>query len=243
VVGVNTAIYSPSGGSVGIAFDIPAQTVRSVVDELKDKGAVTRGYIGVQIQPVTGDIADGLGLKDAKGALVAGITADGPAGKAGLKAGDAILAVNGNEIADARELSRDIASLKPGDKASLKIWRDGATSTVEVTAAKLPGDKVASASPAEEGKSAGPRLGLSLAPSTDKDGKGVTISGIDPQSPAAERDLRPGDVIVGAAGKTVSTAEEVRKAVADAKRAGHKTVLLQIERDGDSRYVAVPFMG
>jgi serine protease Do len=241
VIGVNTAIYSPSGGSVGIAFDIPAQTVRSVVDQLKDKGSVTRGYIGVQIQPVTSDIADSLGLKEAKGALVAGLTADGPAGKAGLKAGDAILAVNGQEIADARELSRDIASLKPGDKASLTIWRDGATSTVEVTAGKLPGDKVASASPAEEGKGSGPRLGLSL--SSPGEGKGVAIAGIDPSSPAAETGLLPGDVITGAAGKTVSTAEDVRQALADAKRQGHKTVLLQIERDGNSRYVAVPFMG
>ena len=245
VIGVNTAIYSPSGGSVGVAFDIPAQTVRSVVDQLKDKGSVTRGYIGVQIQPVTADLADGLGLKEAKGALVAGLTADGPAGKAGLKAGDAILAVNGQEIADARELSRDIASLKPGDKASLTVWRDGSTSTIEVTAGTLPGDKVASAFPAEEGKGTGPRLGLSLSPAGEmgKGGKGVTIAGIDPQSPAAETGLRPGDVIVGAAGKAVSTPEDVRKAVADAKRAGHKTVLLQIERDGDSHYVGVPFMG
>ncbi|SEF12406.1 serine protease Do [Rhizobiales bacterium GAS191] len=245
VVGVNTAIYSPSGGSVGIAFDIPAQTVRSVVDQLRDTGSVTRGYIGVQIQPVTPDLADGLGLKDVKGALVASIAGDSPAGKAGLKSGDAILAVNGQSIADARELSRDIAALKLGDKASLSVWRDGETRTIDITVAKLPGEKLASATSDEESKSAGPRLGLSLAPASElgKGGKGVAIAGIDPSSPAAETGLRPGDVITGAAGKTVSTAEDVRKAVAEAKREGRKTVVLQIERDGDGLYVAVPFMG
>ncbi|SEF01659.1 serine protease Do [Rhizobiales bacterium GAS188] len=245
VVGVNTAIYSPSGGSVGIAFDIPAQTVQSVVAQLKDTGSVTRGYIGVQIQPVTSDLADGLGLKEANGALVAGLSADGPAGKGGLKSGDAILAVNGQNIADARELSRSVAGLKPGDKASLSVWRDGETKTIEVTVAKLPGEKLASASSSEEGKSAGPKLGLSLAPAgaAGKGGNGVAIAGIDPDSPAAEKGLRTGDVIIGAAGKSVSTPEDVRKAVADAKREGHKTVLLQIERDGASHYVAVPFMG
>ena len=245
VVGVNTAIYSPSGGSVGIAFAIPSQTVQSVVDQLKDKGSVTRGYIGVQIQPVTADLADGLGLKEAKGALVASIAADSPAGKAGLKSGDAILSVNGQTIADARELSRDIAALKPGDKATLTVWRDGETRTIEVTVAMFPADKVASAAPSsEEATSAGSKLGLTLAPAGDlgKGGKGVAITRVDPDSPAAEKGLQPGDVITVAAGKIVSTPDDVRKAVADAKRAGRKVVLLQVERDGNSRYVAVPLL-
>jgi serine protease Do len=245
VVGVNTAIYSPSGGSVGIAFDIPARTVRSVVEQLKETGSVTRGFIGVEIQKVTPDLADGLGLKEAKGALVAGVTAEGPAAKAGLKSGDTILALDGHDIVDARDLSRDVAALKPGEKASLSVWRDGETRTVEITVAKLPGGKLASAKPDGDDKSAGPRLGLSLAPAGDqgKGGKGVAIAGIDPSSPAAESGLRAGDVITSAAGKTVSAAEDVRKAVAEAKRQGHKTVLLQIERDGNSLYIAVPFMG
>jgi len=245
VIGVNTAIYSPSGGSVGIAFDIPSQTVQSVVTQLKDTGSVTRGYIGVQIQNVTPDLADGLGLKEPKGALVASVSADGPAGKAGLKSGDAILAVNGQNVADARELSRSIAALKPGDKASLSVWRDGETRSIEVAAAKLPGDKLASASAGEESTSAGPRLGLSLAPAAEdgKSGNGVAIAGIEPGSPAAETGLRQGDVITAASGKTVSSPEDVRKAVADAKRQGRKAVLLQIERDGDSHYIAVPFIG
>ena len=246
VVGVNTAIYSPSGGSVGIAFAIPSQTVQSVVDQLKASGAVTRGYIGVQIQPVTADIADGLGLKDAKGALVASIASDSPAGKAGVKTGDAILTVNGQTIADARELSRDIAALKPGDKASLVIWRDGGEKTIDVTVAKFPNEKVASAAPAsEEATSAGSKLGLTLAPASEsgKGGqKGVAITKVDPDSPAAEKGLQAGDVITLAAGKSVSTPEDVRKAVADAKRDGRKAVLFEIERNGSAHFVAVPFL-
>jgi serine protease Do len=244
VVGMNTAIYSPSGGSIGIAFDIPARTLRSVVEQLRETGSVTRGYIGVEIQKVTPDLADGLGLKEAKGALVAGVTADGPAAKAGLKSGDTILSLDGRDITDTHDLSRDVAALKAGEKASLSVWRDGETRTVEITVAKMPGDKLASAK-TDADKGAGPRLGLSLAPAGEQGegGKGVAIAGIDPSSPAAETGLRPGDVITGAAGKTVSTAEDVRQAVAEANRQGRKTVLLQIERDGNSRYVAVPFMG
>ncbi|AZO78326.1 MULTISPECIES: trypsin-like peptidase domain-containing protein [unclassified Bosea (in: a-proteobacteria)] len=125
VVGVNTAIYSPSGGNVGIAFAIPAATVQSVVEQLKEHGSVARGFIGVQIQPVTAEVADAIGLKDAKGALIAEAQANGPAAKAGLKRGDTILAVNGERITDARELSRKIATFAPGAKTSLTIWRDG----------------------------------------------------------------------------------------------------------------------
>lgn len=125
VVGVNTAIFSPSGGNVGIAFAIPATTVTNVVESLKKDGSVARGFIGVQIQPVTAEVADAIGLKDAKGALIAEAQANGPAAKAGLRRGDTILAVNGERIADARELSRKIATFAPGTKTSLTIWRDG----------------------------------------------------------------------------------------------------------------------
>ena len=244
VVGVNTAIYSPSGGSVGIAFAIPSQTVESVVDQLKETGSVTRGYIGVQIQPVTGDIADGLGLKDAKGALVAGLAKEGPASKAGLKSGDVILSVNGQNIGDARELSRDIAALKPGDNATLSVWRDGSSKAMEIAIAKYPNEKVATVASSDELMSAGSKLGLTLAPaSTVGKGSGVAITQVDPDSPAADKGLQPGDVITNAAGKSVSTPEDVKKAVAEAKHEGRKAVLLQVERDGNSHYVAVPFTG
>ena len=245
VVGMNTAIYSPSGGSVGIAFDIPARTLRSVVEQLRESGSVTRGYIGVEIENVTTDLADGLGLKEAKGALVAGVTADGPAANAGLKSGDTILSLDGRDITNAHDLSRDVAALKPGEKASLSVWRDGETKTVEITVVGTPSGKLASAKTNSGDEEAGPRLGLSLAPAGEqgKDEKGVAIAGIDPSSPAAEIGLLPGDVIIGATGKMVSTVEDVMRAVAEAKHQGHKSVLLQIERDGNKRYVAVPFMG
>jgi serine protease Do len=138
VVGVNTAIYSPSGGNVGIAFAIPAATVQSVIEQLKEHGSVARGFIGVQIQPVTAEVADAIGLKDAKGALIAEAQANGPAAKAGLKRGDTILAVNGEKIADARELSKKIATFAPGTKTSLIIWRDGKERVVSFEVGRQP---------------------------------------------------------------------------------------------------------
>ncbi|MGE7472384.1 trypsin-like peptidase domain-containing protein [Bosea sp. NPDC003192] len=138
VVGVNTAIYSPSGGNVGIAFAIPAATVQSVVEQLKEHGSVARGFIGVQIQPVTAEVADAIGLKDAKGALIAEAQANGPAAKAGLRRGDTIIAVNGEKIADARELSKKIATFAPGAKANLTIWRDGKEREVSFEVGRQP---------------------------------------------------------------------------------------------------------
>jgi serine protease Do len=138
VVGVNTAIYSPSGGNVGIAFAIPAATVQSVVEQLKEHGSVARGFIGVQIQPVTAEVADAIGLKDAKGALIAEAQANGPAAKAGLRRGDTIIAVNGEKIADARELSRKIATFAPGAKTNLTIWRDGKEREVSFEVGRQP---------------------------------------------------------------------------------------------------------
>ena len=138
VIGVNTAIVSPSGGSVGIAFAIPASTVEKVVADLKDKGSVSRGFIGVQLQPVTAEIADAIGLRAAAGALIADAAADGPAGKAGLKRGDTITAVDGEPIKDARELSRRIASVKPGDKVKITVWREGRERSIAVEVGRQP---------------------------------------------------------------------------------------------------------
>ncbi|WP_414471677.1 S1C family serine protease [Microvirga sp. M2] len=138
VVGVNTAIYSPSGGSVGIAFAIPASTVEQVVASLKDKGAVTRGFIGVQMQPVTKEIAEAIGLKDAKGALVAEAIKDGPAAKAGVQTGDTIIAVDGQPINEAKDLSRKVAQVAPGKTLSLTLWRQGKERTVTLEVGSQP---------------------------------------------------------------------------------------------------------
>src|SRR5256714_7853113 len=197
VIGVNTAIYSPSGGSVGIAFAIPADTVKSVVTQLKDKGSVTRGWIGVQIQPVNADIADSLGLKKAEGALVAEPQADGPAVKAGIQSGDVITAVNGQEIKDARDLAKKISSLPPGSNVKLGVVSKGAEKTVNVTLGELPREqRQARANTDERGDSSGtevPRLGLSLAPAGKVAGagsEGVVVTQIDPDGPAATHGFR-----------------------------------------------------
>lgn len=138
VVGVNTAIYSPSGGNVGIAFAIPASTVKQVVDSLKKDGTVARGFIGVQIQPVTGEMADAIGLKEAKGALVAEAQGNGPAAKAGIRRGDTITAVNGEVIKDARDLSRKIATFAPGSKATITLFREGKSRDVTFEVGRQP---------------------------------------------------------------------------------------------------------
>src|SRR5437868_6509353 len=145
VIGVNTAIFSPSGGSVGIAFDIPAETVKAVVAQLKDHGAVTRGWIGVQIQPVTSDLADSLGMKNARGALVAEPQSGSPAQKAGIRAGDVIVSVNGEPVADARNLARRISAMAPGTSVKLGMIRNGREETLTLTLGELPKERQARA--------------------------------------------------------------------------------------------------
>ena len=185
VVGVNTAIYSPSGGSVGIAFSIPASTVQNVVAQLKDKGTVNRGWIGVQIQPVTSDIADSMGLKKTEGALVAEPQANGPAAKAGIESGDVITAVNGTEIKDARELARTIGGFAPGTAVKLNVLHKGKDKTVNLTLGQLPNAQEAKADTSQDQRQATrPRLGLSVAPASSVAGagkNGVVVTGVDPE--------------------------------------------------------------
>src|SRR3954468_198253 len=171
VVGVNTAIFSPSGGSVGLAFAIPADTVQTVVSQLEKDGRVERGYLGVQIQPLSKDLAEGLGLSTEKGALVGSTQEGTPAAKAGLKSGDVITAVNGDPVATARELSKKVASLKPGSKVEIAYLRDGKERSTTVELAALPGEKTAKAEP-RESRDGLPRLGLQLAPASQVPGAG-----------------------------------------------------------------------
>ncbi|PDT79440.1 Do family serine endopeptidase [Bradyrhizobium sp. C9] len=249
VMGVNTAIYSPSGGSVGIAFSIPAQTVKSVVAQLKDKGSVSRGWIGVQIQPVTSDIADSLGMKKAEGALVAEPQANGPAAKAGIESGDVITAVNGEPVKDARELARTIGGLAPGNAVKLNVLHKGQDKTVNLTLGQLPNTLEAKADTdnSDKGNSSRgtdvPKLGLTVAPANSVAGagkEGVVVTEVDPKSAAAERGFKEGDVILEVAGKSVGTAGEVRDAITAARSDNKNSVLMRVKSGGSSRFVAVP---
>lgn len=247
VVGVNTAIYSPSGGSVGIAFSIPANTVKSVVAQLKDKGSVSRGWIGVQIQPVTSDIADSLGLKKAEGALVAEPQANSPAAKAGIQSGDVITAVNGASIKDARELARTIASFAPGTSIKLNILHKGSDKAVNLMLGTLP-DAVEARDDlhGDSGSSRDsevPRLGLTVAPAGSVAGagtEGVVVVEVDPKSPAAERGFKEGDVILEVAGKSVSNSADIRQAIKAAHEGEKNSVLMRVRTGSTARFVAMP---
>jgi serine protease Do len=249
VMGVNTAIYSPSGGSVGIAFSIPASTVKTVIAQLKDKGSVSRGWIGVQIQPVTADIADSLGLKKAEGALVAEPQANGPAAKAGIESGDVITAVNGDAVKDARELARTIGGLAPGNSVKLNVLHKGQDKVVNLTLGQLPNTLEAKADTDNNDQGSVtkgtdvPKLGLTLAPANSVAGAGkdgVVVTEVDPKSAAAERGFKEGDVILEVAGKTVSNAGDVREAITAARTDNKNSVLMRIKSGGSSRFVAVP---
>jgi serine protease Do len=246
VIGVNTAIYSPSGGSVGIGFDIPASTVKMVVAQLKDKGTVTRGWLGVQVQPVTAGIAESLGMKNAEGALVDEAQADTPAAKAGIQAGDVITAVNGTAIKDSRTLAREISGMAPGSSAKLDILRKGEAKSITVTLTQMPNkpEKQANAGSSEEQGTRGvPHLGLSVAPAGDVAGagsKGVVITAVDPDGPAAEHGLQSGDVILDVGGKSIDSVAELRSALADAKSGGKHDVLMRIKTADHTHFVAVP---
>ena len=245
VIGVNTAIFSPSGGSVGIAFDIPAETVKTVVAQLKDKGMVSRGWIGVQIQPVTSDIAESLGLKGTEGALVAEPQANSPAAKAGILSGDVITAVNGNAVKDAHDLARQIGSMTPGATAKLTVWRKGEEKSFSLTLGEVPKERAArAASPDSDAAGASlPKLGLSLAPAGEIAGsgsEGVVVTEIDPDGLAFEHGLKSGDIILEVGGTKVASAEDVRKAVGDAQKNGKHAVLMRVKSDDTMKFVAIP---
>jgi serine protease Do len=249
VMGVNTAIYSPSGGSVGIAFSIPASTVKNVIAQLKDKGSVSRGWIGVQIQPVTPDIADSLGLKKAEGALVAEPQANGPAAKAGIESGDVITAVNGDTVKDARELARTIGGFAPGAAVKLNVLHKGQDKVVNLTLGQLPNTIEAKADTDNSDKGGVtrgtdvPKLGLTVAPANSVAGAGkdgVVVTEVDPKSAAAERGFKEGDVILEVAGKSVTNAGDVRQAVDAARTDNKNSVLMRVKTGGSSRFVAVP---
>jgi serine protease Do len=240
VVGINTAIYSPSGGSIGIAFDIPAETAKTVASQLQTKGVVTRGWIGVTIQPVTREIADSLNLKQPKGALIDEVQSDGPAAKAGLESGDVILSLDGVAITDSRDLARRVAAESLGRAVDINVWRDGRERTLAVTIAALPSERTTKATQPEHGQ---PKLGLSLSPAGQVAGAGsdgVAVVGVDPEGAAAEKGIQPGDVILEVGGKRVSTPREVSSGVDAAANSGRHAVLLRVRSATGTHFVAVP---
>ena len=241
VIGVNTAIFSPSGGSVGIGFAIPASTTKRIVDDLISKGNVTRGWLGVQIQSVTKDIADSMGLDAAKGTLVAKVTDGSPAQKGGLKTGDTILKVNGEDVKGPRELARKIAGVKPGQVAKMDIIRKGKRQVIDVTIGTMPGaDKMASAKKKQSNAQVPKLAKFGIAVEENKDGNGVIVRATDPNGIAAAKGIRPGDVIVEVAGIEIDGPRSLKAALARAGKSGDKSVLMLVVSKGRQRFVAMP---
>jgi len=254
VVGVNTAIISPSGGSIGIGFAVPSKTAMPVIEQLKQFGETRRGWLGVRIQQVTDEIADSLKINPPRGALVAGVDERGPAKPAGIEPGDVIVKFDGKDIKEMRDLPRVVADTPVGKQTPVVVIRKGKEETKTVTLGRLEdGEKLAAADPKSEGtpdKSVVKKtLGLELANMSDdlrkrykiKDTvKGVIIIGVDANSPAADKRLAPGDVIVEIAQEAVASADELQAKIDKLKKDGRKSALLLVAgADGELRFVAL----
>ncbi len=250
VIGINTAIFSPNGGSVGIGFAIPANTAEGIIEDLKDDGEVSRGWLGVNIQPITEEIAEGFSLPDEKGALIARVEPGSPAEAAGLKAGDVIRGWNGETIARFKDLPRFVAATPAGTTVPVEIWRDGKAVEKQVETGLLDSDRLASlTSPQSTPKGDMGELGLKLqsldtetreALGLSEDATGVVITEVQPNSPAAEAGLRRGDVIKSAALEEISSAKELREAVKTARDDGQSRIPLLVLRRGEETFVTLP---
>ena len=250
VIGVNTAIFSPTGGSVGIGFAIPSDLVAGVVKSLRSEGRVERGWMGVNIQALNPDLADSFGLTDTSGALVAAVTKNSPAAKAGFKAGDVITAFNGTKITKMRDLPRVVAETKSGTTVKVDIWRDREARQLSLKVGLLPGENQLSGTTGQfENSGDGPHLGLMLGDldsqarqqlGISNDVKGVVIAKVASGSPAANTGLRPGDVILRVNNVPVDKPEQVREQVRKTAGKHRKQVLLLLSRGGNERFVAVP---
>jgi serine protease Do len=251
VIGINTAIYSPNGGSVGIGFAVPANVAKNIVAQLEEHGKITRGWLGVQIQQVTPAIAASLGLHGDHGALVAVVNPDGPAAKAGLKQGDVILAFNGSEIDQLHDLPRLVAGAAPGGEASVTVWRDGHKTELQAKLGELPdNNKVASAAGEheEDQASQASASGMHFAPLTSrlrqelhiaKGIDGVVVARVDNGSAADDVGLSNGDVIVSINQQPVHTPEEAAAKLKEAAHSPKKTALLLLDRHGVTQYVGI----
>lgn len=255
VVGVNSAIISPSGASVGIGFAVPASTVKPILAQILEYGETRRGWIGVRIQTVTPEIADSLGLGAARGALIAGVTADGPAAATGLEPGDVVLAFDGRNIATMRDLPRVVAEAKIGAAVDMQIFRDGETLTRKITVAQLEEESAAAEAAPDTAKPEAAEavvLGLGLASLNDdlrrrfnvaESLTGVIVIEVDPLSAAAERGVRPGDVIAQVAQRAVSSPDDVKRIVESEQKVGRNSVLLRLVAEGETRFVALRLGG
>jgi serine protease Do len=251
VIGINTAIFSPSGGSIGIGFSIPSNMAKNIVAQLKEYGHPRRGWLGVKIQQVTPDIAESLGLKDPSGAMIAGITDGGPADKAKLRAGDIILKFDGQDVKERHNLPRIVADAEVGKQVPVTLWRDGKEVTLQTTLAERPADAQlaavdATAKPDATQPTDIAGLGLKVAPLNqdlkDKfqlgaDQKGVVITDVAPNTSAADRGLRPGDVIMEVQQGEVASPDDIQKQVDAARKADRKFVLMLIQREGGTQYI------
>ncbi len=252
VVGVNTAIYSPTGASVGIGFAIPSEIAKKVVNQIRQYGRTKRGWLGVHIQPVTEDIAEGLGIKDLKGALVGSVVKDGPAAKANLQSGDVILKVNDVEVKDERSLPRIVGDISVNSQVPLTIWRKGKLSTIPVKIGEYEEAEEAGVIPSPDGRKELVKgigiHGMTLQPLADEvrqrfdiasDVQGVLIVDVDPSSSAAEKGLRAGDIIMEIGQEEVQTPQHVVDHLKKAQQENRKSVLLLINKEGEPRYVSI----
>ncbi len=251
VIGVNTAIISPTGGSVGISFAVPSDAVVAVIDQLRQYGETRRGWLGVRIKSVTEDIAETLGVKENAGALISGVTRDGPAEKAGVMEGDVVVKFDGREVTSTRGLPRLVSQTPIGKTVDVEVMRKGERRTLKVTVARLIEDETKSASSSDGmTPSTSKLIGLGLASlddemrkkhALDPKTKGVVVTEVDPKSPAATRGIKVGDVIVEAGNDSVSSVADFVASVEKVRKAGRKQVLLRVENaKGDMRFLAVP---
>jgi len=253
VIGINTAIFSPTGGSIGIGFAIPSSMARNVIEQLKEYGRTRRGWLGVRIQSVTDEIAESLGLSVAKGALVAGVSDDGPAKQAGIEQGDVILYFDGKEVGDMRALPRIVAETHIGKAVDVRLWRKDRELSLKVTIGELElseEQQLASTETSEPKSSSKPlqSLGMTLSAITaetrerfelDEDAQGVVVTNVNAGSAAAEKGIREGDIIVEVGQEQVKSPEDVLQKINRVKESKRKSVLLLLQRGGDLRFVAV----
>ncbi|PZW44947.1 serine protease Do [Humitalea rosea] len=238
VVGVNTAIFSPSGGSIGIGFAIPSSIAAHVVSQLREHGSVERGFLGVTLQTLSPAMAQALGRPDRKGALVAAVEPNSPAQQAGIREGDLLLAFGGTAVVNAGAVARAAADAKPGESSTVELWRDGSSRTVTLRIGTQPQQQ----REANAGQQSGPQsLGLALAPAPKgADEAGAVIAAVQPDGPGAEAGLRPGDLIIRAGNAAVTRPEDVIRALASARSGGKEALLLQVARGGQHSFVAIP---